>query len=83
MTRAKLNTRNSEFYTQVLKGELFRLASIDLLGVSLSEGKPFAFTQVYFCAKRLSFQSYSFAFESESGNAQLVIRPQTCGINPK
>jgi hypothetical protein len=46
MTRAKPNTRNSEFHTQVLKGELFRLASIDLLGVSLSEGKPFAFTQV-------------------------------------
>jgi len=55
MTRAKPNTRNSEFHTQVLKGELFRLASIDLLGVSLSEGKRFAFAQVYFYAKCLGF----------------------------
>jgi hypothetical protein len=36
MTWAKPNSRNSEFDTQVLKGELFRLASIELFGVSSS-----------------------------------------------
>jgi hypothetical protein len=56
MTRAKPNTRNSELKTQVLKGELFRLASIELLAASSSEGKRFAFAQRRKNAERLCFQ---------------------------
>jgi hypothetical protein len=35
MTRAKPTSRNSEFNTQVLEGELFRLASIELFGCAV------------------------------------------------
>ncbi len=63
MTRAKPTSRKPKVTTQVLKGELFRLASIDLLGVSLSEGERVAFARRQRNAERLWFLVFAPQFE--------------------